>query len=194
MHLTDFIVIGCFIIIFGNMIGTGIIYKLKKVDFKGKPPISPPLYKLSKVSSFFVWFIFLFSAIFHKYEDKFPKYLFYSNEVLQWISVFILAIGTFIFFIAFRGLGDSIKFGLPESENTDFCCAGIYKISRNPMYLSFILIDVGAILFFPNVVTIVLSIIAIWLHHLIALSEERYMEKAFGSAYSAYKKKVRRYI
>ena len=194
MIITDYFVVGCFIVIFGNMIITGILYKIKKVDFKGKPPIALPLYKLSKISSFLVWFIFLISAIFHRFKERFPKYFFYSNEILQWISVALLLIGTIIFFISFRSLGDSIKFGLPINEKNEFRSEGIYKISRNPMYISFVLIDLAAILFFPNLITLILSIITIWLHHLIVLSEERYMEKRFGKNYINYKKKVRRYI
>ena len=72
---------------------------------------------------------------------------------------------------------------------------GIYKITRNPMYLGMTLI-VGAIgLFFSSYAIVVLGLFAaIVIDRLVIAREEAYLEARFGQSYTDYKTQVRRWI
>jgi protein-S-isoprenylcysteine O-methyltransferase Ste14 len=72
---------------------------------------------------------------------------------------------------------------------------GIYSFTRNPMYLSLLLIYLGMALIFGNWWTIILlPLLIIVINYRIILPEERYLARAFGNSYTDYKKRVRRWI
>lgn len=73
--------------------------------------------------------------------------------------------------------------------------SGIYAISRNPMYLSLLLLYTGLALWFGNWWTLLLlPVLAIVITYFIIKPEERYLERAFGKTYFDYKQKVRRWL
>ena len=72
---------------------------------------------------------------------------------------------------------------------------GPYAFSRNPMYLTLTLVNVGIsiivnaawpIIFLPATLAV--------MHYGVIFREERYMERLFGEEYLRYKAKVRRWI
>jgi protein-S-isoprenylcysteine O-methyltransferase Ste14 len=72
---------------------------------------------------------------------------------------------------------------------------GIYSYTRNPMYLSLLLIYLGMAFIFGNWWTLFLiPVLVIVILYRIILPEERYLTRAFGDEYAAYKTKVRRWI
>jgi protein-S-isoprenylcysteine O-methyltransferase Ste14 len=72
---------------------------------------------------------------------------------------------------------------------------GIYSLSRNPMYLSLLLMYLGMAFIFGNWWTIFLvPLLVILVTYRIILPEERYLGRAFGEEYATYKTKVRRWI
>lgn len=71
---------------------------------------------------------------------------------------------------------------------------GIYRISRNPLYLSFSLSFLGLI-----IASLSLPLFFIWmtyniLTHLVILGEERYCLENYSKSYQEYMQKVSRYI
>ena len=78
---------------------------------------------------------------------------------------------------------------------TSLQTSGIYSVSRNPMYLSLLLIYLGMAFIFGNWWTILLlPLLIIVISNFIILPEEKYLTRAFGDSYSDYRKKVRRWI
>lgn len=53
---------------------------------------------------------------------------------------------------------------------------------------------VGVLLMYGNLLTFAFSVFAMVMLHLQILQEERYLEGAFGTAYTEYKKQVFRYL
>jgi len=78
---------------------------------------------------------------------------------------------------------------------TTLVTTGIYKISRNPAYLSLVLFYIG-LSFLINSIWILILVIAVFfsLQKFCIEREEKYLEGKFGSQYLAYKKQVRRWI
>lgn len=71
---------------------------------------------------------------------------------------------------------------------------GIYKISRNPMYVAALLAYAGITILTLNILLVILLIIMITLHHMMILSEESACAKRFGKQYEQYRKETPRYL
>jgi len=71
---------------------------------------------------------------------------------------------------------------------------GLYRVSRNPMYISYFICLFGCVLMAYSWTLLALLIIFQISSHWIILSEERWCIKKFGEEYISYMGKVRRYI
>ena len=72
--------------------------------------------------------------------------------------------------------------------------ANVYRITRNPMYLSLVLGYVGVACLTRMLWPLILVPLPLLYSHLVILREERYLERRFGAAYLTYKSRVRRWI
>lgn len=71
---------------------------------------------------------------------------------------------------------------------------GIYRISRNPMYVGALLAYGGIVIMTLNILLTILLVIMIILHHLMILSEERACAKLFGKQFEQYRRNTPRYL
>ncbi len=71
---------------------------------------------------------------------------------------------------------------------------GLYRVSRNPIYVSYFIYFLGCVLLTRSLILFALIIIFQISAHWIILSEERWCIKEFGEEYINYMEKVRRYI
>lgn len=72
---------------------------------------------------------------------------------------------------------------------------GIYRYSRNPMYVGIFLVQVGVGIALNNLWIILLVIpVSLLVHYGTILAEEAYLEQKFGEAYLKYKSRVRRWL
>ena len=85
-----------------------------------------------------------------------------------------------------------IDFAAPSGEGLNQ--NGLYRFSRNPMYLSNFILFMGCALLTHSVLLGGIDIIFQLSSHWIILSEERWCIGRFGDAYRQYMKRVRRYI
>ena len=73
--------------------------------------------------------------------------------------------------------------------------SGPYRFSRNPIYLSFAILQFGIAVWTGSawfLVGLVLTTLVITMG--VIVREERYLERKFGETYLAYKRKVRRWL
>ena len=103
-------------------------------------------------------------------------------------------LGDGIFLLSVLCMKDSWRAGIPDKDKTELVTDGIYRYSRNPAFLGFDFMYVGVLLLYGNLLTLGFSVFAIVMLHLQILQEERYLESAFGTAYTEYKKQVFRYL
>ena len=82
-------------------------------------------------------------------------------------------------------------FDKPDKLLTD----GLYKYSRNPMYLGFVIALLGVWLLLGSLSPLLIVLIFIFITNTVYISfEEKMMEDTFGELYFAYKNKTRRWI
>lgn len=105
----------------------------------------------------------------------------------------LAAAGLLILAVALRELGSSLRVGLP-AEETVLKTSGIYRFSRHPIYLAMFILCIAAVLYCPHPAVIAAAIVAAAIHHLIALGEERFLERRFGRAWTEHKARVPRYL
>jgi protein-S-isoprenylcysteine O-methyltransferase Ste14 len=97
-------------------------------------------------------------------------------------------------FIAFRRAGTTVNATTPQSTSS-LVSGGIYRVTRNPMYLGFLLALVGLAVFLANALSLVLvPAFVAYMNRFQIAPEERVLSEKFGEAFAAYKKKVRRWV
>ena len=93
---------------------------------------------------------------------------------------------------AFRKAGTTVK---PFQESSALLTDGVYRYSRHPMYLGFVLILIGvAILLGSLTPWVIIPIYAVLMDVVFIQVEEHMLGEKFGPAWLAYKKEVRRWI
>ncbi|MBS6640383.1 MAG: isoprenylcysteine carboxylmethyltransferase family protein [Clostridiaceae bacterium] len=85
-----------------------------------------------------------------------------------------------------------IDFAAPSDSG--FHENGVYRFSRNPMYVSYDLLFAGCALLVQSWLLGCFVFLFVISSHWIILSEERWCIQAFGAPYRAYMKRVRRYF
>src|SRR5258708_10457251 len=113
----------------------------------------------------------------------------------RWLGValFILPFGLAVWGArTFGRHGTVVK---PTGDTTQVVTSGPFKYTRNPMYLSLIVIYLGGMLLFrlPWALALLLPVV-LALHFGVILPEEKYLESKFGESYVAYKRRVRRWL
>ena len=84
---------------------------------------------------------------------------------------------------------------LAPHEATSLVTSGIYKRTRNPMYVGLLLLLLGWGLFLSNLYALALSTsFVLYMNRFQIQHEERALESAFGSDFLVYKTRVRRWL
>jgi protein-S-isoprenylcysteine O-methyltransferase Ste14 len=83
----------------------------------------------------------------------------------------------------------------PHKPTRAIVTVGPFRITRNPIYVSFALVQLGVGLIASSgwIVALLVPVLAIIRYGVIA-REERYLERKFGGEYGAYKRRVRRWM
>jgi protein-S-isoprenylcysteine O-methyltransferase Ste14 len=98
-------------------------------------------------------------------------------------------------FPALRGMLSSSTSPNPHRPTTALVFNGTYRVTRNPMYLSMLILYAGISIFFQNPwFILLLPILALLFTNWVIIPEEKYLEKKFGAEYLDFKARVRRWI
>jgi protein-S-isoprenylcysteine O-methyltransferase Ste14 len=82
----------------------------------------------------------------------------------------------------------------PDHAST-IVTAGIYSLTRNPMYLGFLLILAAWAAWLGNLpACLALPVFVKYMNRFQILPEERFLGGKFGAAYDAYRLRVRRWL
>lgn len=115
---------------------------------------------------------------------------------LRWgVAGVLVALGLGLMAVAmglFRSTDQDPK---PWVSTPEIISTGIYRYTRNPMYLGMGLLQAGFGVLLANAWVVVLVPVTWWTIYQIAIRhEEAYLERKFGSTYTDYKDSVRRWL
>ena len=156
--------------------------KPKRNDTYARVKIQPPLLVLIHVALAYIlaWFVPLPLPV--------PPIIQITGFLLL-ILGFLLGLGALIAFKRARTTYNSHRLTAP------LVTFGVYRFTRNPVYLGFLLILIGILLNSASYWGILLAPVLITLfNRLVIEPEEENLAQKFGDEYGSYKAKVRRWL
>ncbi len=92
----------------------------------------------------------------------------------------------------FRSAGTEVR---PWMPSTVLVATGVYRFTRNPMYLGMALAYAGLSFLGDSIIALACLIpLLVVVTYAVIKREERYLEVTFGEPYRAYKRRVRRWV
>ncbi len=114
-----------------------------------------------------------------------------------WLASALAVVGVCIAILgvaAFRAADTTVDPRVPD-QSANLVVEGIYRYTRNPMYLGFLLVLSGWGVYLGNVVALLLlPAFVLYLNRFQIVPEERVMAEKFGEAYRRYRSDVRRWL
>ena len=163
------------------------IQKRHRPALDSTPPIAKPLFVVGKLSMVLSWLMALVQAAGMNLR------MVILPVTVTLCGGILLVLGFLWTAASFTSLGNENTIGLPTKE-TSLRTTGLYRISRNPIYVGFATMSVGAAIYTANIATLVFAVAAIAVHHKIILAEETFLAARFGAVYEEYRRGRRRYV
>ncbi|HEY5884530.1 MAG TPA: methyltransferase [Pyrinomonadaceae bacterium] len=91
-------------------------------------------------------------------------------------------------------MGESWRIGIDQEHQTSLVQSGIFRFSRNPIFLGMMLTLLGLFLVIPNALTLLSFVMGVVLIQIQVRLEEEFLTKSHGVEYEQYKRQVRRWI
>lgn len=127
------------------------------------------------------------------YEYLIPiSYL--AHPALPAIGVVLLILAVVWVLIAQIHMQKSWRIGIDEDIKTELVQTGLFKLSRNPIFLGMRVMLLGLFLVLPNAASLVVLIAGDLLIQIQVRLEEEFLTRTHGQAYLEYKTKVRRWF
>jgi protein-S-isoprenylcysteine O-methyltransferase Ste14 len=140
------------------------------------------------------FFYALLSGVFNWPFPGILTNLFWDNTVVYICAIVICTASLIWFGITLRAFGRSFRVGIDEKTEEKLITNGTFSISRNPIYLAFILFFTGIFLSYPNIISSVFLVLLVLTIHSQILREEKFLKNHYSSEFEGYCNKVRRYI
>ena len=175
------------VLFLAGLIQKALAFRRRQVDMGGDPPISKALFTSSKYAIVIVWGAMAVQTWGgHLSPVAVPALL--TN-----LSLGLWVLGFALLFSGRAGLGDAFRIGSPK-ERTGLQQTGLYRFSRNPMYVGVHTTLCAAVVGTLNPVVLLVAAYVIAVHHKIVLAEEEHLRRACGEEYRKYCGRVRRYL
>ena len=114
---------------------------------------------------------------------------------VRWLGLGLVALGFVLGVLAVIEFRRARTTSDPKKPTPKFVTSGIYRYTRNPIYLGFIFMLIGL----PLDMGIYWGIILVWplvtfMNNMVIKYEEAYLEKKFKEQFTDYKTRVRRWL
>ena len=124
----------------------------------------------------------------------FPQYI-VAQPIASILGAIFVTISIPIIVLSMRGLSSAGTAIDVRKPTTAIVASGMYRFSRNPIYLAMMFLYVGVALLLNSLTALVMLLPVLMVMHFgVIAREEKYLEQKFGDEYVRYKKSVRRWI
>jgi len=120
--------------------------------------------------------------------------VFLQVPILEQVGGGILVVSLVWTIISQQQMRNSWRIGIDHQNRTELVARGLFKLSRNPIFLGMILALLGLFLILPNAVLLAVLVTGYCLIQVQVRLEEEFLTKTHGEPYIQYKKRVRRWI
>jgi len=137
--------------------------------------------------------VLLFSLSTNAYNYLNPiNYL--KHDWIKYTGLFLIHASLLWIIIAQQHMKQSWRIGIDEKNKTELITNGLFGISRNPIFLGMILSTVGIFLIIPDIITFFVAATSFIVIQIQIRLEEEYLHKQHDTAYTQYRKMVRRLL
>lgn len=119
---------------------------------------------------------------------------FWDSATPGWAGLFLCIAAVVGFALTLISFGESFRVGIDEIKPDKLITSGMFAISRNPIYVCFLIFFAGLFLIHRNIVIAAAIIVFALAIHRQILREEKFLESHYGPEYDEYRKRVRRYL
>jgi uncharacterized membrane protein len=163
------------------------ILKMNGKGAFGKPTLPKYIFLIGKLSLFACFGLYIY-ALLQKYYVN-PVFNFKTDAIA--FSIFMA--GMIIACAGLINLGLSLRMGLP-AEDTSIKTNGIYRLTRNPIYVGLNLVCLASAIYYPIIINIIFFVTVCIYHHFVIKAEEAFLEKKFGNDWKEYSRRTGRYL
>jgi protein-S-isoprenylcysteine O-methyltransferase Ste14 len=110
------------------------------------------------------------------------------------IGIVLLLLSLVWIRLAQSQMGESWRIGIDTEHRTPLVQKGVFRISRNPIFLGLKVTLLGLFLTIPNALTLLVFVLAIVLVGVQVRLEEDYLAQVHPEAYADYRQRVRRWL
>ncbi len=136
----------------------------------------------------------LFMASFYLIHFQFPLH-YTEHSAARYLGVGIIIGSLFLLLSLVRSFSKAKTKVEPWKPTKHLITTGIYRYSRNPIYLGFCLVTLGISLVLDSVWLLLAIPMSLWVvFHIAVKKEETYLLAKFGHEYQEYKNNVRRWL
>jgi protein-S-isoprenylcysteine O-methyltransferase Ste14 len=117
-----------------------------------------------------------------------------ETPFFQWTGIALLAISLPWLWRAQADMGQSWRIGIDVDHTTTLVSTGLFRFSRNPIFLGMGVTLLGIFFVLPNVLSLLTLVLGGVLMQIQVRLEEEHLLRLHGEAYRAYIARVRRWI
>ncbi len=134
------------------------------------------------------------NAFFPKWEKFLLPFWYLENDLIRWAGLLLLY-GSLIWIMAAqRQMNKSWRIGIDEKGQAELVASGLFRFSRNPIFLGMLATMTGFFLVLPNALSLLVCALSWVVLQVQARLEEEFLQKTKGEAYREYRRKVRRWL
>ena len=119
---------------------------------------------------------------------------FWNSTMMGWAGLALCVLAVIGFGVTLVSFGDSFRVGIDENKPDKLITSGMFRFSRNPIYVCFLMFFTGMFVIHRNIVIAVAVVLFALAIHRQVLREEKFLVSHYGDDYEAYRRKVRRYL
>lgn len=117
-----------------------------------------------------------------------------ERDIFVWMGIALLMFALGWVLLAQSQMQKSWRIGIDEDVKTDLVQRGLFKVSRNPIFLGMRIMLAGLFLILPNAVMLTILVAGEILIQIQVRLEEEYLTRIHGDMYRAYQGQVHRWI
>ncbi len=144
-----------------------------------------------------LWVVEVFLRALRARFDLFPDPVglaLLHTQAVRTIGVALMVVGLVPFILAFVNFGTSWRIGIDRKTPGELVTGGIFTVTRNPIYVGFILFFCGIFLINATWFFLIFALLAMVAIHFQILREEEFLKTQYGADYAAYCARTARYL
>lgn len=164
------------------------------ITFSGADNAHDYVGKIFKVVMLGLSLVIILYAFVPNYYSFLLPIVWLENQTVQiaGISLLLASLGWTV--LAQIQMGNSWRIGIDEEKKTALVQSGLFRVSRNPIFLGMIVTLIGVFLTIPNALTILFFALGFVLIQIQVRLEEEFLTEMQGDDYAKYRRTVRRWL